>query len=501
MTMDSEIEEWNRARIEDILDSSGHRTFLRIAGILTVICAGYIIQDVVKDAGRRKATKNRIILLMSVCDFLNQLFHSVIGSAMVPKDTGVPGAAGNQISCDVQGFVAYVGGAASGLYNVSLAICYLLMVRYRYTDEQLRKLEPYFLYPPIIMCLLMSIAGLPFQIYNFGGNLTCFIGASPIDCNNIESPVECERGKMYMYWNYANAVVIFLAACTISFCMIKIYLAVLQQDRSGDWFRFPASSNTISSSTNGISSRATTRANNNVNDRHSNANPSRELSNMIRMQGLWYSVAFFLSFFPLMLYFIWKITAFYLLAFFTFNLIGFTNAVIYIRPRFLKFRRDHPTVGIGSSIWHTIARTRPAPGGTTNSRSAISSSSSLWVSLKTFLSRMKSIITRRASIDTPSGVQHDETDLVTTEQDEGIAKPNNRNSNNSKKGEQESALGVEHSECNQEQVVVVDEGGFEKDECQQYSVDQGGDGDLEAVLETKTDITGIQKHEDEKETS
>ena len=104
MAMDSEIEEWKRERIEDRLDSSGYRTFLRIAGTLSVLGAGYIMQDIVKDAARRKATKNRIILLMSACDFLNQLFHSVIGPAMVPKGIGVPGAVGNQLTCDIQGF-------------------------------------------------------------------------------------------------------------------------------------------------------------------------------------------------------------------------------------------------------------------------------------------------------------------------------------------------------------------------------------------------------------
>ena len=489
--MNSEIEEWNRA-IEDKLDSSGHRALvivLRIAGTLSVLGACYIIEDIVKDAARRKATKNRIMVLMSACDFLNQFLNSVIGPAMVPKGIGVPGAVGNQFTCDIQGFLAYVTGAASGLYNVSLAICYLLMVRYRNTDEQLRKLEPYFLYSPIIMCLLMSIAGLPCQIYNFGGGLTCFIGASPIECDNAESPIECERGKMYIYWNYANVVVIFSSACTISFCMIKIYSAVLQQDRRGDWFRFPSSSSAISNA-NGIS-----RASTNVNiGRHSSADPSRELSNAMRLQGLWYSGAFLFTFFPLMLYFIWNIDAFYLLVLFTFNLLGFTNAVIYIRPRFLKFRRDYPDVCISSSIWHSIARTRPAAAGGTNSRSAIvSSSSSLCVSLEPLFSRMKSIITRRSSNQSmPSGVQN-EADLVTVKE-EGIASRPKK-----KDKDEQSFLIVEDGECNQEQVVVDDESGFEK-ECR-YNVDQAEGGDLEAVLEARTDITGIQKQDDEKETT
>ena len=49
----------------------------------------------------------------------------------------------------------------------------------------------------------------------------------------------------------------------------------------------------------------------------------------------------------------------------TIDMLGFTNAVIYIRPRFLKFRRDYPTIGIASSLWHTLVRTRPTPASPT----------------------------------------------------------------------------------------------------------------------------------------
>jgi hypothetical protein len=212
----------------------------------------------------------------------------------------------------------------------------------------------------------------------------------------------------------------------------------------------------------------------------------------MRSQGLWYSGAFLFTFFPLLLHFIWHIDAIHVLVLLTFPLIGFTNAVIYIRPRFLKFRRDYPAVGIGSSMWHTIARTRPAIGGR-NRRSATPSSSFLRVSFWAFFSGMESFVSRRSPIDTPSGVQN-EADLVTAvEEKEGIARPTKG------KGEQ-SFLIVEHTECNQEQVIVVDEGGFEE-ECRYSVEDQKEDGDLENFLATKTDITCIQKQEDEKDTS
>ena len=92
----------------------------------------------------------------------------------------------------------------------------------------------------------------------------------------------------------------------------------------------------------------------------------------------------------------------------------------------------------------------------------------------------------------PSGVQN-EADLVTVKE-EGIASRPKK-----KDKDEHSFLIVEDGECNQEQVVVDDESGFEK-ECR-YNVDQAEGGDLEAVLETKTDITGIQKQDYEKETT
>jgi hypothetical protein len=137
-----------------------------------------------------------------------------MGPVMVPKGIGVPGAVGNQLSCDVQGFLAYVSGAASEMLNVSLALCYLLMVRYEYDDERLHKLEPYFLYVPLSASLIMAVSGLTFGIYNFNGTFNvCFIDASPLNCDKSESPVVCERGEQYKYWFYYNSLLIFTESC------------------------------------------------------------------------------------------------------------------------------------------------------------------------------------------------------------------------------------------------------------------------------------------------
>lgn len=157
---------------------------------------------------------------------------------MIPKGIGVPGAVGNQLTCDIQGFVALVTGTGSALYNVSLALCYLLIVRYEYSDKKLYKLEPYFLYLPMIVCLVIAISGLHFGIYNFTGYNACFINSSPLDCDTPESPIECERGDLYMYWRYLCSIMMIIRVCVIIFCMVKMYTAVLNRERSGDRFRF-----------------------------------------------------------------------------------------------------------------------------------------------------------------------------------------------------------------------------------------------------------------------
>ena len=344
-----EVEEWEKS-IETFLHSAREQSRVnvaRAAGILTLMGSGYIIQDIAKDAARRKPTKNRIILFMSICDFLFGFFNSMLGPVMAPRDTGAPGAVGNVASCTLQGFLSYTPGFASSLFNVSLALCYLLMVRYEFSDERLRNLEKYFLYLPIGLSLIIAISALPFQVYNFGGQ-SCALNYSPLFCDRDDSPVDCQRGELHTYWLLTYSAGIFLSAVSIITSMVLMFMTILQRERSGDRFRFTAPA--------AASSPARGR-------------PRRDLTNTMRNQGLWYSGAYLFSFAPLVLKELIPNDASWLqfLATTTINVLGFTNAVIYIRPRFLKFRKDFPAISISSSLWHTLARTGPprCPGSTT----------------------------------------------------------------------------------------------------------------------------------------
>jgi hypothetical protein len=226
-------------------------------------------------------------------------------------------------------------------------------VRYEYSDDRLRKLEPYFIYVPIGMGLLIAIPGLPLHIYNFNESV-CYISAKPYGCNFDGSPVECETGNYYNFLYIFNSIEIFIAACFIIGCMIMMYSATLQRERSANRFRF----STIFSTTGGESNN-----NNAALGQPPTGSPSssivrirRNLSDVMRAQGLWYSGAFLISFSPIMLSAFIDTNWLGAVMTVTIDMLGFTNAVIYIRPRFLTFRRNYPNIGIASSLWYTLVR-------------------------------------------------------------------------------------------------------------------------------------------------
>ena len=370
-----DIDEWNEEILAGLHSSKTKTKVLiaRCAGTLGLLGSIYIIQDILKDTRRRKPTKNRIILFMSICDFLFSISSPILGPLLGPKEIGAPGSIGNVTTCTIQGFMVLSSATTSAYYNVTLALCYLLIVRYEYSDDRLRKLEPYFIYIPIGMGLLIAIPGLPLHIYNFNESV-CYISAKPYGCNSDGSPVECETGDYYNFLYIFNSIEIFIAACFIIGCMIMMYSATLQRERSGNRFRFSTS---IVSTTRGELNNAAALG------QPPTSSPSsspvrirRNLSDVMRAQGLWYSGAFLISFSPIMLSAFIDTNWLGAVMTVTIDMLGFTNAVIYIRPRFLTFRRDYPNIGIASSLWHTLVRSN-LPTTTRRQSEAISMSSPL----------------------------------------------------------------------------------------------------------------------------
>lgn len=108
---------------------------------LSMICSAGIIWQVVSDQRRGKGTNSvqRVLVGMSAVDILASSAW-FMSTWAVPRESGWPFAAGNQASCNVQGFLLQIAIGAP-LYNSSLALFYTLIIKLRWTDKQLMRIE------------------------------------------------------------------------------------------------------------------------------------------------------------------------------------------------------------------------------------------------------------------------------------------------------------------------------------------------------------------------
>ena len=147
---------------------------------------------------------------------------------------------------------------------------------------------------------------------------------------------------------FSVIIVGFLQFLVIVGCMVSLYRAVFDRECASDRFRFnPDNSTPIQCN----------------------------LSNAMRVQGIWYSASYLLWYLPTTIYLvifetILGISPFFIMIIsaFTVNFIGFTNAVVYLRPRYLELLRDNPTLGRMRILQMTIndQRRHRSPRGRTS---------------------------------------------------------------------------------------------------------------------------------------
>ena len=101
--------------------------------------------------------------LLSALSFFDALGSCAYAMTTLPtpESDQIYGAKGNDQTCAVQGFFIQIGTIACFL-NVSLAVYYLLTIKYGWNEGKLkRKRAAYFLFvPPIIIGLVYAFVGI-----------------------------------------------------------------------------------------------------------------------------------------------------------------------------------------------------------------------------------------------------------------------------------------------------------------------------------------------------
>jgi heme A synthase len=143
---------------------------------LSIIGATFIIQHVLRSKKRRQRVLTRLILVMSVMDFIFALTFA-LGAMVIPTDAAdelpfpTPMARGTWATCEAAGFLVAGSSHASILYNASLSLFYLLTIRYGWSEWKLKNhanavVEPCLHAIPLIIGWGIAIPGLPLNLYN-----------------------------------------------------------------------------------------------------------------------------------------------------------------------------------------------------------------------------------------------------------------------------------------------------------------------------------------------
>jgi hypothetical protein len=189
----------------------------------------FLISEVVCDfrSGKGTSAVQRVLVGVAVIDILSS-FAWFLSSWAVPRESGFALAAGTRGSCTFQGFLLQLAVGAP-LYNSSLSLFYLLMIKYNWSDAKLAALERWVHGLILLFAVGTAIVLIPLEQFNQVGAV-CWIDSVPDECGtfqNSRAGVPCERGKnawIYGLTLFYGPLWICVIACVIM--MIQVYCSV-----------------------------------------------------------------------------------------------------------------------------------------------------------------------------------------------------------------------------------------------------------------------------------
>jgi hypothetical protein len=199
----------------------------KISSSLSFLSSSYIVHSIITDDKRRKRTKDRLIMSMSVFDILYSLANFV-GTWAFPSENivSVRGSIGTDLTCDIEGFLMAHSGSSVLMYNMAMAFYFLLVVKFNYTDSKMKRLEPYFHFICIVYPLIGAILAVVFDAIHPKG-LLCLVAMNDENCApEDEQCLNNEARKVFILLFYSYALPLFLAIPIGAVTMLTLYCHV-----------------------------------------------------------------------------------------------------------------------------------------------------------------------------------------------------------------------------------------------------------------------------------
>jgi hypothetical protein len=206
-------------------------------------------------------------------------------------------------------------------YNTSLAIYYFLVIKKGWKEDRVRRAEVWFHIFANSLWIITGVTGIYLEIFN-AALFNCWVSPSPYDCNESGEP--CVRGGIANYFQWAfyyGPVVVMTTAVTL--LMLNVYVGVLKREKKVEKYIYRE---------------------------NSEEKAKRKRSKQVAIQGMWYLAPFYLTWvFPIT----YQLTAaignihvpaLSALTGFFIPFQGVLNFIVYIRPRYLRYRRNTDNV-------------------------------------------------------------------------------------------------------------------------------------------------------------
>jgi len=313
-------------------------------------------------SAKRAEIQQRILLGLAMTDFITSL-HYVIGTVPFPQDDG---GYGNEMTCNVSGFIGqFVPSTA--IYNAFLGLFYLCTIKYGWRDEALKKLEWTCHISALSFALVTGIICLHLELFN-PAFIHCWIADHPKGCTQ-DPNVECTRGDgnlaLALGWGFYY-VPVYIGFVVASFSMWLVYWHVRSVEKATLKYSVRALSTPVLSGLSSDENAASIvsgafRQAKISQQRKEEEKRKLQLSRQVFKQGMWYLFAFFATWFwPTVTticesfgyYYYWILV---LLAI-TLPMQGFLNWIVYIRPRFLRYREKHDQWSFGYALMRALAK-------------------------------------------------------------------------------------------------------------------------------------------------
>jgi hypothetical protein len=307
----------------------------KITSIPSIIGSTFIIQHVIRSKKRRSQVYHRLLLSMSIADCIWSI-KTFLSTWVIPADVPfVYANIGNTQTCTASAFIGHGAPLSSTIYNGMLTLYFLLTIRYGWSNKKVKsKVEVWMHAIPLVIGWGTAIVALSLDLFNPIG-WTCWIGTYPVGCGTTTFP--CSRGNSestHLYrWVFFHAELLAMFGFT-AVSLFIIYRFILVRERAIDRYRISEQEK-----------------------------KNRVLSRQFAVQASAYVAAFFISWiFPMVRIIVAELTdqiytpLIFLIVVFA-PLQGFFNALIYLRPRYLKYRREQRRRTIAAdNRWQAMAQ-------------------------------------------------------------------------------------------------------------------------------------------------